>query len=391
MTNETKTTRDWGLIAMLAFSAVAVVLAFLAPRWIDGGERDDDAYQANREKIAAMTAAERDRLKRRAERFYDEKTPEEREAIRNLHADLQNDPEAKELRAVMKRFNDWLTSMSPVAREKFRKAFQEKKTVEEKLAFIEETKQDEDDRRFVSTLDSRSRRMVMGEKDLKKRKTLIANLRESSRSGSRSRRRRFNPLSTSELDAVIAFIETQTPLDPIERERLESMPPNRRRLQAMVLAMQKNGEQRRERKDGFLTDIEFKKAIYTSELDPALIERLVKAADNPWNRRYGALGLVTGSLYHERRELRGNPTESQLNAFLSAMDKEDREKLLKYRGSEKRYRLRRAYFYGGEDGREFRDYSYAVFRTMSRRYSRGPRSRSKPPPRKPNSNGKRGR
>lgn len=372
---------------MLAFSATAVVLAFLAPRWIDGGERDEDTYQANREKIAAMTAAERERLKRRAERFYEEKTAEEREAIRKLHADLQNDPDAKELRAVMKRFNDWLTSMTPVTREKFRKEFQEKKTVEEKLAFVEATRQQEDDRRFVSSLDFRSRMIVMREKDPEKRKTLIANLRESSREGSRSRRRRFDPLSSSELDAVIAFIEKQTPLDAVERERLENMPPSRRRLQSMVLAMQKNGEQRREGRDGFLEDGEFKKAIQSGSLDPALKDRLVKATASRWNRRYGALGLITSSIYHERKKLRGDPTEQQLNSFLSSMTKEDREKLLKYRGSEKRYRLKRAYFYGGEDGRDFRDYGYHVMRTMSRRYSRGPRSGSKPKSRKPTSKG----
>lgn len=390
MTNETKPSPSQGLILLLACAVAAIGLAVTAPWLIDRGERESEEYQANREKIAGMTEAERERLKRRADRFYNEKTESEREAIRDLHDKLQTEKDAKQLRAVMKQFNEWLTSMTPVAREEFRREMRKRKSVEEKLALVEKTKQQEDDRRFVNSLKGRDLMMVRNEKDPVKRRQMIADLRESMRSGSRSRRWRFDPLSTSELDAIINLFEAEAPLDAMVRERLKKMPPNERRLQVMVLAMQTNREQRRDNKTGWLEDERLRKTVESSDLDPQLKEKLIKSGDSRWNRRYGILGKVTGSLFHERRELRGNPSEAELSAFLESMDPDDRKELMKYRGSEKRYHLKRKYYEGGSDSRAYREFRTEMMRTMFRRRSFGSRKGGRPPSRKPSSgNGRR--
>lgn len=389
MTNELKTNLDWRLILLLVFIAAGVGMMILIPDLFDRGVRESPEYRANREKIENMTSSERERLERRIERFYEEKSEEEREAMRKLHRDLdrQPDEEEKELKAVMKRYNDLLTSLTPVEREKFRKTFRETESVDERLNLVEQTIQKEEDRRFVSSLRGRWRNIIE-KTPAAKRPALIAKLRESERSRSRSRRRsrgrRFNWLSVPELDAVIAFIEKIAPLDAVVREQLKEMSPNRRRLNVMIFAMQNNREQRADKMTGFLEDERLAPAIESSDLDSDLKEKLEKARRSPWNRRYGILGLITGSLYHERRQRRGNPNEVELNEFLSTMNEEERDRIMKYRGAEKRFHLKREYLDGGDDSRDYGDFRNEVRQTLFRfggPRGKGPgRSRNRKPP-----------
>jgi len=58
-----------------------------------------------------MPQPERDRLLRNQERF-EQLSPEEQARLRTLHAELSHDPDAQELRDVMRRYQEWLKTLS---------------------------------------------------------------------------------------------------------------------------------------------------------------------------------------------------------------------------------------------------------------------------------------
>ncbi len=75
----------------------------------------EDALAERRARIAAMTAAEREQLARRYDRFM-ALSPEEQGRLRALHRALEQDPAADELRAVMARYHRWLSRLSTAQR-----------------------------------------------------------------------------------------------------------------------------------------------------------------------------------------------------------------------------------------------------------------------------------
>lgn len=75
----------------------------------------EDEMAERRARIAAMTAAEREQLARRYDRFM-ALAPEEQERLRALHRALEQDPAASELRAVMARYHRWLSGLSTAQR-----------------------------------------------------------------------------------------------------------------------------------------------------------------------------------------------------------------------------------------------------------------------------------
>lgn len=77
--------------------------------------RAEDAIAERRVRIEAMTAAEREQLARRYDRFM-ALAPEEQERLRALHRALEQDPAANELRAVMARYHRWLSRLSTAQR-----------------------------------------------------------------------------------------------------------------------------------------------------------------------------------------------------------------------------------------------------------------------------------
>jgi hypothetical protein len=85
---------------------VVLVLAVLAQAGWSGDEWSD-----RRQRIEAMTPAEKEDLRRRQERFATLE-PVEQERLRRLHRELEADPEADQLRRVMDRYHQWLMTLS---------------------------------------------------------------------------------------------------------------------------------------------------------------------------------------------------------------------------------------------------------------------------------------
>lgn len=397
---------DLRLLTLLLLMAAGVVTALQLPGLFGDPRRQTSEYAANREKIAAMTEQERQQVKRRADRYFH--LPEqERQSIRKLHADLQKAPDAERLRAVMKQYNQWLTSLSQQKLLDLRGRLAKAGTAEEKVQIVKDVQAEQArrkaDEEFVSTLDFPQRTQYYRERDPRKRKKLLERFRSSTpfRSGAR----RMEHLSSEELDAVTWFIADCMALPATRKEELKPLNPHTRHLKIMVLAM---NEQERRRKSadsnraalasvgaafgpafpvGLLNDPDLRGPVEQSDLDPGLKERLLKATS--FRRfRAGMLSLIGRSIFHERRELRGNPTDEQLNEFFKSLDRNRQDEHLTSLRIDKKEELKRWYLDGGDDAEDYREFRRVWSMQFFRRFG-GRRPPSQFGPRSKRSGGNR--
>lgn len=92
------------------FHLIIVCLLVLGP--IPGGiVRADEPPAARRQRIENMDAVQKEQLLHRHKQFHGFK-PEEREQLRNLHRDIENDPNRDELRRILDCYYDWLKTLS---------------------------------------------------------------------------------------------------------------------------------------------------------------------------------------------------------------------------------------------------------------------------------------
>lgn len=155
----------------------------------------DDALAQRRARVAAMTAAEREQLARRYERFM-ALSPEERDRLRALHRALEEDPAVDELRAVMMRYHRWLSRLSTAQRAELLAM-----RPDERLEKIRQLRAEE-----------------------------------------RARQRRH--LSLEDRQAVVRWIEglVRGRLSPEEWERLQALPEQQRRAELARLVMQRRAQ-----------------------------------------------------------------------------------------------------------------------------------------------------
>jgi hypothetical protein len=71
--------------------------------------QDHDA-EAERKRLQSLTAAEREELRLKKERF-DRLSKVEKQVLRQIHERICSDPEAEKLREIMVRYNEWLKSL----------------------------------------------------------------------------------------------------------------------------------------------------------------------------------------------------------------------------------------------------------------------------------------
>ena len=88
--------------------------------------RADEPFASRRERIEKMDAAQKEQLLQRHRQFHAFK-PEEREQLRNLHRDIENDPNRDELRRVLDRYYDWLRTLSSYQLMELRKLSHEER------------------------------------------------------------------------------------------------------------------------------------------------------------------------------------------------------------------------------------------------------------------------
>jgi hypothetical protein len=99
------------VLAILAIAVVAAVGALWGSQLLARNSADA-AHEARRERIAAMSAAEKEQLKVKQERFA-KLDDAERKKLRTLHAAIENHPQHEELTRVMMRYRQWLRELTP--------------------------------------------------------------------------------------------------------------------------------------------------------------------------------------------------------------------------------------------------------------------------------------
>jgi len=367
-----RTNRDYLPMVLLLLSAAGTFALFQIPALFGGKNDDTDHVRAHRERIANMTQAERERLRRRADRYFEELTESDRQRLRQLHRDLQTHPNADELKRVMQKYNEWLASLSAYEQKELRDRLENAQTLEDKRQIVEEFQQKQDEERYVRSLDDRSRKILLREPDWKKRRQMIERFR-----GARRGRRRFSrspSLDSPKLDQVVRFIESRLSLSQAQTEMLNELSPAHRHIKVMVLAMNEHLRRRKQDGSGLLEDATLRPRVEKEIADSDLKQHLLDAMGSR-RSKYGILFLITRSIYHERRKLRGKPTEEQLKQFVQTLDPQRKDKLMRYRGSEKRDMLNRWYFYGGETGDDYQEFRRLSWRFMMRNFGRSRSSR----------------
>lgn len=96
----------WFSVIVVLGAVVATVTTLVAVCTLSADETLDE----RRQRLAAMTLEEKDQLARLHQRFT-ALSEEQQEQMRRLHAELRTDPQADELRLVMRRYRQWLETL----------------------------------------------------------------------------------------------------------------------------------------------------------------------------------------------------------------------------------------------------------------------------------------
>ncbi len=94
-----------GLVAVCA-----VVAAAVAPSAIEHSDNAEETIAQRLERVKQMSAEEKAQLLRRQERFLS-LAPAEQQRLRKLHHEIQQDPNAAQLREVMHHYYEWLKTL----------------------------------------------------------------------------------------------------------------------------------------------------------------------------------------------------------------------------------------------------------------------------------------
>lgn len=371
------------LIVLLAAVGLGVFALFQAPQFFGEAPPSSPEYAANRERIEQMTQSQRDRVKHRFKKFQ-EMSASRRNELRNLHADLQTAPDAKELKQALERYNTWLTSLSVGERDDLRRKLSKAKTPREQRQIVLEKKREVDVERLLQSAHRFDREEYKRTRDPARKEEILARIRETYAYG--RQRRRSPTLKPEELDAVvnvIAGLLKPTPKQTAEWQKLE---PQQRRLQIMIAALQEHtrrsivrrmvnaavsvlvpvlNEQfprRRRPEPGLLSDAGLRQPIQKGIADPELRERLLKEPAFPprfpFSRfpRYRILSLISSTFFAERRQESANVTDDQLGRFFENLTEQKMEELTQ-QGPEQMKTLKRWYlFFGGKTGKDYRTF-----------------------------------
>ncbi len=353
MKNKPKHNVDYRAIVLLIFIAGGLIALVRIPHLFGQPERDEETYAANRNRIEQMTQTERDRVKRRAERYF-ELDEKDRDRIRQLHHDLQHDKDAQELKKVMERYNDWLTSLSPYERNDIRDKLRKAKTAEKKRQIIE----DQRNLQFVDTLEGPAREFFKGVSTPQERRERIMEFRETMyRPGMRSGRSSYPAIALEKLGPFFKAIQAKLELKETEKQQLEKLTGAQRSYRIMALALRQRSRQR-SFSSGPLSDHNLREMVEEVIDDSELKQKLLGSRKRP-------LYAVSQALFRHRGKTAGNPTDQQLSNFFANLSPEKRDELMQTGGSDRQRRLRQWYFRsGGDDATEFQAFMSEWFKTM---------------------------
>lgn len=96
------------LACLLAIAGLGLGAASTDSTRVNSSSRE--SFAQRRARLEAMSPAERDRLMRNQQRFQ-QLSASEQDQLRQLHASLEQDSQSEELKEVMRRYQDWLTTL----------------------------------------------------------------------------------------------------------------------------------------------------------------------------------------------------------------------------------------------------------------------------------------
>jgi hypothetical protein len=99
-----------------------LVAAGIATGLIVRAADDSELLAQPRSEVAALSPAEKDRLRGKHVRFVNKLNADEQEKLRRMDQELAGAPDAEELRGVMRRYHEWIKTISPTQRRDLLKA-----------------------------------------------------------------------------------------------------------------------------------------------------------------------------------------------------------------------------------------------------------------------------
>ncbi len=270
----------WRAIAWLSMMSLAIASS--------SARGADDVTRARRARIQRMSAEQKSELLQSYQRF--EALPaERREELRRLHAAIERDPRADELRRVMRAYHNWWTALSPR------------------------------DRADLLKLDTPER------------------LRQIKRLVERPERRAVPQLSSAELSAIAEWIverARQMPLPPAARQRLQRLDDHQRRgvLLAIWVGRQRNPREPfrqlgADETDGFRGVLSDRARELLAQAEPPQRRRMIEA----WVRDAIASQFTPAS------------DEDLARFMVDELSADERDRLLSLPPDEMQWRLRVTY------------------------------------------------
>lgn len=266
-----------------------------------------ESSQAQRRQwIEAMPSADKEQLRRASERFA-RLEPARQQALRQLHASLQDDPDAPTLRLIMRNYYEWLNALSAYSRAELNDL-----SPENRLATIEKRLQDQHRREGGRRL---------GEKDME---SLLAWLHD------------YAARHDDE------FVRSRP--DPKQRERISKLGPEMRHLAFLREVWQPWMSAGSGTPPPMMTDDDWNRLLAT--LSPAARARLEK---KPRSQQSQMLALWSRHALQHRISSRGlrvlprGDDERLADFFETGLSDEERDRLLSLPAEEMQRRLQQYY------------------------------------------------
>lgn len=321
--------------------AIAILGTAILPLLLGAGEHDQSQTgagtidraeaQQRRERIAAMSAAQRQQLQRNWSAFQ-ALPPERRRDYRVLHDQLRDDQQrGGKLSAVMDRYSAWLATLDPWQRDELRN----ETDPDQRLALVRKFKAEQEESQ------SHGREMLPTGMGSPFSGWFLS---------------RIPALDEADLEAVMQVAAGSLPLSNQERAALRQLTPAQRHARILVHALRQQAD-RSSRRLAWPDDNTAAKmaTVVKNEEARRWLESSRMSSDQ---RRYMLFGRILKSIFVEMNEVAQTlkPPRDQLEAFIRNVDPRERDELLKLPHQEARHRLLYLYLIE-QQPEEFREYA----------------------------------
>ena len=298
---------------------VAVIVAAASPG-AGADDRDPQHNERNRQRIAAMSAADRAHLEYQFERWRN-LSEAERDRYRKLHHDLQRSAETgDDLRHAMQAYGEWLKSLSPWQKDELRNA----PSAEARLQLVRQFKTEQEQR-------AQARLLISPEP------------------GARPEGRGWGapPLSIEEIDAMLRIMRAKSPLPADISKRIEGLATPHKQVSTVLEYLKAAGP-----RPGLSRWIDAQTADkMIAEIRHERVREWLQTTDDADRRRYTVGGiLIRGVTHAAEQELdRRRPSEEELTDVFTKLPPETQDEIMRMPNEAARRRLTFHYFELSED------------------------------------------